>query len=38
MHVSINNDLCKTKDPPRPPQTKRSPFLSPGYRQTIIKN
>lgn len=36
MHVSINNDLCKTKDPP--PQTKRSPFLSPGYRQTIIKN
>lgn len=37
MHVSINNDLGKTKDPP-PPQTNRSPFLSPGYRQTIIKN
>lgn len=22
MHVSINNDLCKTKDPPPPPKQR----------------
>lgn len=32
MHVSINNDLCKTKPPP---QTHL--LFSPGYRQIIIK-
>lgn len=27
MHVSINNDLCKTKDPPRPPPNKEISFF-----------